>query len=60
MARITAEELLERKVSELKEAESEKKKELGEIQAELKKNQKALELLTGISPNSNKKPKSNV
>ncbi|MBU4254577.1 MAG: hypothetical protein KJ727_08270 [Acidobacteria bacterium] len=53
MPRITAEELIERKVSELKEAGSEKKKELMEIQAELKKNQKALEVLTGASPNSN-------
>ena len=60
MARITAEELLERKVSELKEAESEKKRELCEIQADLKKNQKALELLTGDSSNSKKKPKSNA
>ncbi len=36
MARITVEELLERKVSEFKDAESEKKKELNEIQVELR------------------------
>ncbi len=60
MPRITAEELLERRISELKGAESEKKKELNEIQKKLRKNQRALEVLTGISPNQNKKPKSNV
>ena len=60
MARITVEELLERKVSQLKEDESKKKTELGEIQAELKRNQKALEVLSGVSPNSNKKPKRDV
>lgn len=59
MARITVEELLERKISELKRDEFEKKKELGEIQMELRRNQKALEVLTGDSSNSNKKPKSN-
>jgi hypothetical protein len=47
MPRITAEDLLERKVTELKEKESEKKKELNEIQKELRKNQKALEVLKG-------------
>lgn len=47
MPRITAEELIERKVSELRGAESEKKKELNEIQKELRKNQKALEILKG-------------
>lgn len=52
MSRITAEELLERRISELKGTESEKKKELNEIQKELRKNQKALEVLTGASPNS--------
>ena len=57
MARITAEGLLERKVSELKEAESEKKMELNEIQKELRKNQRALEVLTGISLNSARRPK---
>jgi hypothetical protein len=60
MPRITAEELLERRISELKGVESEKKKELNEIQKELRKNQRALEVLTGISLNQNKKPKSNV
>ena len=60
MARITAEELLEKKVLELQETESEKKKELSEIQVELKRNQKALEVLTGVSPNANKKPKRDV
>ena len=47
MPRITAEDLLERTVMGLKEKESEKKKELQEIQAELRKNQKALEILKG-------------
>ena len=60
MPRITAEELIERRISELREAESEKKKELSEIQAELRRNQKALEFLTGASPSSNKKLKSDV
>ncbi len=60
MARITVEELLERKVSEFKDAESEKKKELNEIQVELRRNQKALEILSGASPNTKKKPKHNV
>lgn len=49
MPRITAEELLERRVSELKAAEIEKKKELSEIQKDLRKNQKALEYLTEAS-----------
>lgn len=57
MTRINVEALLEKKVSELQEAESEKKKELGEIQAKLKKNQKALDVVAGDSSNSNKKPK---
>ena len=60
MPRITAEDLLERAVSDLKEKESEKKKELQGIQVELRKNQKALDVLTGVSPNANKKPKSDV
>ncbi len=60
MPRITAEELLERRISELKGAEFEKKKELNEIQKELRKNQKALEVLTGVSSNHNNKKKSNV
>ena len=47
MPRITAEVLLERRVSELIGAESEKKKEPAEIQKELRKNQKALEILKG-------------
>ena len=55
MPRITAEELLERRVSELKETEFEKKKELQEIQAELKRNQKALEALIGHSHIQSKK-----
>ena len=55
MARITAVELIERKVSELKEAESEKKRELIEIQKELRKNQKALDILAGESSSSNKR-----
>lgn len=42
MPRITAQDLLERTVIGLKEAESVKKKELNEIQKELRKNQKAL------------------
>ena len=49
MPRITPEELLERRVSELKEAETEKKKELSVIQRELKKDLKALEILTEAS-----------
>ena len=60
MPRITAEELLERRISELKGAEFEKKKELNEIQKELRKNQKALEVLTGALPNANRKPKHDV
>ena len=47
MPRITAEDLLERTVTELKEKESEKKKEFNEIQKELRKNQKAFEILKG-------------
>ena len=57
MPRITAEELIERKVSELKEAESKKKKELSEIQAELRRNQKALEVLTRVAQNSARRSK---
>ncbi len=60
MPRITAEDLIERTVTELKEKEAEKKKELNEIQKELRKNQKALEVLTGASPNANRKPKHDV
>ncbi len=60
MPRITAEELLERRISELKGTEFEKKKELNEIQKELRKNQKALEVLTGTLPNANRKPKHDV
>jgi hypothetical protein len=47
MPRITAEILLERRVSELIGTESEKKKELAEIQKELRKCQKAFEILKG-------------
>ncbi len=47
MSRITAEILLERRISELKGTEFEKKKELNEIQKELRKKQKALEILKG-------------
>ena len=47
MPRITAEDLLEKTVIGLKEKESEKKKELSEIQVELRRNQKALENLKG-------------
>lgn len=54
MPRITVEELLERQISELKEKESEKKSELLEIQAELKKRQKALEVLGGNSAGKGK------
>jgi flagellar motor switch protein FliM len=60
MPRITAEDLLERAVSALKEKESEKKKELQEIQTELRRNQKALEVLSRVSPNTIKKPKRDV
>jgi len=50
MPRITAEDLLERAVPDLKEKESEKKKELNEIQKELEKNQKFLDLWKDADP----------
>ena len=47
-------------MSELKEKKSEKKKELSGIQTELRKNQKPLEVLTGIPQSLNKKSKRDV
>ena len=57
MPRITAEELLERRISEFKAAETAKRKELSEIQKDLRKNQKALECLTGDSLSQSRKLK---
>ena len=53
---ITAEELLEKRISELEGAEKEKKKELTEIRDELKRVQKALGFLTGLE-NNKRQPK---
>ncbi|MFB0565866.1 MAG: hypothetical protein ACETWK_09330 [Candidatus Aminicenantaceae bacterium] len=54
MARLNLVEMAEREVNKLKEIEEKKKKELLEIQTQLKGYQKALDSLKAISSNQGK------